>query len=753
MVTWRHEISGSFGTVKTALLTAWSAAILAVFTLAPAHQFAPATLADFFNPGPIIAQSLADEWLMKLTDILALLLVGASILGAGTLVARIISKRTGTIRAFLLGLAPVALLGLGLGLAGLWMKGVLLAVSLLSASALIIHRPGFTMPGRGILLALLPCLISLPGALVPEFAFDSVRYHLALPGLYLHEHRIFHVERFLFSGFPSSMEMLYGFCLSAGTEGTAKLLCWSFLPLTGAVLFGLLSILQSGNLAILLTASFCAMPFMGSLAVFSNVDLPLMAVEFAAIACIWKSVSSSGPGLWLSAGWLFGTAMGFKYLGLFAFAGAVAAIPFAGKANIRPLLTRTAPLAFAIPLAWLAKNLLLTGNPVFPYAGGLFGTFDIEGETINRHLAYASDWSAGHPAWSAWAQLFPVALARGTYDGLSEALSPVIFLLPALVLLFLPARGPQRWLAVLCAFMWMVWAASGGGIFRFLAPFYPCAFLLVGVVLWRTGLPQRPAFIVLALSLAVQLPPLISSQYLLSFAPVRSALGFESRGQFLDRVLPPPGRYFPAIRQAASVARPGRLLVLGDPKAYYTPGRSRTEFEFAPNLLLHLSATSGSAGRMQLRLKQAGISAVLYRAEAGVSQAKMCDCIPGTAGTLERFQRFWAEYMEPAWLEEYPKENNYYQCYRLREKPGKLALMKSELWFNLPGTENLTQDADHALDAGNRQEAVKLAQALVERYPDFAPALYRILLTSPGTAGASRAGRKMADLGWGELGK
>jgi hypothetical protein len=739
--------------VKTALLAAWSAVILAVYLLAPAHRFVAAELAAFFNPGPLLAQSLAGELLQKMSDAFAFLLVGASILGAGTLAARIISGRTGPVRAFFLGLAPAALFGLGLGLVGLWEKGVLASAAALGAASLLVHRPKFSLPSRGLLFALLPCLICLPGALVPEYAFDSVRYHLALPGLYLHEHKIFHVGRFLFSGFPSSMEMLYGFCLATGSEGTAKLLNWSFLPLSGTILYGLLALLLSGPLAVLLTASFCSMPFMGSLAVFSNVDLPMMAVEFMALACIWKSLASPGQGRWFSAGWLFGTAMGMKYLGLYAFAGALFAIPLAGLAPLRPLLTRAFPFAFGLPLAWLAKNFFLTGNPVFPYLGKFFGTFDIEAETIRRHLAYAADWASGHPAWSAWAQVFPVALAKGTYDGLTEALSPVIFLLPALAVLSFPPRGPRRWLLFFCAILWTIWATAGGGIFRFLVPFYPASFLLAGALAAGAGLATRPVAAILGLSLLAQLPILITSQYRLGFAPMGSATGFEARGIFLDRVLPPARRYFTAIRQGVRTARPGTLLVLGDPKSYYAPGRCRTEFEFAPPLLLHLSATSDSPRRIRLRLRQAGITAALYRAEAAVSQSRMCDCIPVTTGTLELYQRFWEEYMEPAWVEEYPKENNYYQCYRVREKPGKLALLNSDLWFNLPGTEILTSDADHALVAGNRKEAATMARQTAARHPNFAPALYRVVLCSPGTAEASRAKKRMAELGWGELGR
>ena len=739
--------------MKNLMLAVWSVIILVIFFQSPAHQFSPAELAAFFLPGPVIAQSVAGEWIQKMTDSLALLVVGSAILGAGTLVARLISGRAGLLRTLFFGIAPIALSGLGLGLTGLWFKGVLGLVALCSASILLIRRPKFTVPSRYALIALIPCLLSLPGALVPEIAFDSLRYHLALPQLYLHEHRIFHVERFLFSGFPASMEMLYGFCLSVGSEGTAKLLNWSFLPLTGAMLYGLISPLLSGPLAVLLTATFCAQPFLGSLAVFSNVDLPMMAVEFAGFICIWKSLSPTGSRLWLSAGWLFGTAMGIKYLGLFALAGAVIAIPLASRGFIRPLLTRTMPLALAIPAAWLAKNLLMTGNPLFPYMSGIFGSFDIEADTLRRHLAYAVDWSTSHPAWSAWAQVFPIALARGTYDGLSEALSPVIFILPMLAVLFFPPKGSHRWLLYVCVLLWAVWSTSGGGIFRFLVPFYPCAFLLAGIMLNQAGLPPKALTATLALSLLVQIPPLITSQYRLSHAPMGTALGMESGRKFLDRVLPPAERYFPAMKQASVVAGPGRLQVLGDPKAYYTAIRCRTEFEFAPPLFLHLASISESPARMRLRLKQAGITAVLYRAEAAVSQSKMCDCLPITGGTLERYQQFWAEYMEPAWVVEYPKENNYYQCYRLRDKPGKLALEKSELWFNLPGTEILTGPADHALADGKNKEASELAHELALRYPNFAPALYRVVLTSPRTPDASRARKKMARLGWGELGR
>jgi len=739
--------------MKARLLAAWSAVILLVFIASPAHRLSPAELVSYFLPGEATAQSVAGEWLMKMADALSCLLVGTAILGTGTAVSRILAGQAPLLRSWFLGLAPLALTGLGLGLTGLWIKGVLIAVAAVSAATLAFQRPKSGMPARGAFIAILPCLLSLPGALAPEIAFDSLRYHLALPNLFLFEHRIFHVERFLFSAFPSSMEMLYGFCLSLGSEGAAKMLDWTFLPISGYLLYGLVQPILPARPAILLTACFCAMPFLGSLAVFSNVDLPLMAVELAAFSCVWSSLNRKAAGLWLSAGWLFGTAMGFKYLGLFALAGAVLALPLAGTGFIRPFLVRTLPLALVLPGAWLAKNILMTGNPVFPYLANLFSSFDVEAETIQRHLAYAANWGAEHPLWSAWVTVFPIALSRGTYDGLSEALSPVIFLLSALAVLYFPSQGSRRWLLFVCAILWTVWASAGGGIFRFLVPFYPCAFLLAAILISQASQPTRPLAIALSLFLAAQIPPLLASQYRLSFAPMGAALGMESRKSFLDRVLPPAGRYFPAMKQADIAAKPGRLLVLGDPKAYYAGVRCRTEFEFAPPLLLHLSAISGNSGRMRIRLKQAGIRAVLYRAEAAVSAARMCDCIPARLGTLERYQRFWAEYMEPAWSGEYPAENNYYQCYRLRDKPGRLDLPKSELWFNLPGTENLTGDADRALAKGKTKEAAELARMLASRYPDFAPALYRVVLTAPESADASRARRKLGKLGWGELGE
>lgn len=744
-------MNGPLRRLAPLVLAAWTGLVLFEYAASPSHAFNFRELARFVVPlhGVLSLESAARVWTRRAQDAAAWALVNAGTLGAGILAARLLGSGNSLLRAWFLGLAPMSLLGLGLGLAGLFSPPLLgAAAAALAAAAAFRRRPRLPRLPPGAPVALLPCLLALPAALAPEFAFDSVRYHLALPHLYLGAHRIFHVDRFLFSGFPSGTEMLYGFCLGTGSEGTAKLLCWQFLPMAALALYGALLPALTRLTAILLVSCFSAMPFLGSMAAFSNADLPRLAVEFAAVACLWESFGTPPRKLWLSAGWLFGTAMGMKYLGIFPFACALLAIPAAGR-TAAPLLVRSLPVAFVCTAAWLAKDWLMTGNPVFPYLAGIAGSLGIEPETLERHLRYAADWRAAHPPWSAWAQAVPLALSHGTYNGLSEALSPALFIALGFIP-FASLREPrERWLVALTSLLWAAWAWQGGGIFRFLAPFYPAAFLACGVLASRTPVPRRAVDLTFALSLAVQLPLVASTQYLLA-DPAGSLVGVETRADYLNRVLPPAGRYLPAMARACADAGGGRLLVLGDPKAYYAPCRCVTEFEFAPPLLLHLAAASPDPARMRVRLRQAGITAALYRAEAGASAARMCDCLPAEAA-LERYERFWAAWMEPAWTDEHVSEGSFYQCFRLRNRPGRFVPPASELWFNLPGTEHATQDIDHLVDAGKFAEARKMARELAARHPGLAVAWYRLLLASPGTADAARARAKMAELGYGAL--
>jgi hypothetical protein len=581
-----------------------------------------------------------------------------------------------------------------------------------------------------------------------------LRYHLALPDLYLREGRVILPERFLFASYPGGAEMLYAPALALGGTIAPRLLHWLAFLASTALLHGALAARLPRLPAALLAAAYAATPFLSVHAAAAGVDHFVIALSLAGTLAVLDALEGRGGGrAWRRAGWMFGSTCAIKYLGAYAAGCAALALVLARPRELRGRLRAASaalPWFALVPAAWGAKNWLFQANPLSPY---VFGHREMEPDTFRLHLRWAADWAAAHPWWRAWADLIPVALTRGIYDGLAEALSPAFFLAPALaVLAARPSSPADRWLLWLCAALWAVWAHRGGGIFRYLAPLYPATVLLAGRRAAAAAVPPRAAAGFLAGAMAVQLPLLLAA-HARQYGAAAVLLGCETPRAYLARVLPPSGRYLSAMARACGAAGGGRLYVLGDPKAFYAPCRCRTEFEFAPPLVVSLAAESPDPRRMAIRLRQRGVGAVLYRAEGAVSVARMSGTRPA-GGALERLQAFWASWAEPVWVEERVAENVFYHLYRLRQEPGPFRPPASALWWAPPGAELVTQEVDRALDAGRNREALDAALALAAAEPGYAPAWHRAALAA-GRLGEpavrARAKSRLAALGFERL--
>jgi len=719
------------------LLGLWMTLVVLNYAVAPGHHASLDDLTGFFLPrhGAFSLQTLVDSWRSRGHALAGWLALNAGIAGAGAVAGGWLGFRRMDVRSWLMGLAPVSLLLLGLGLCGLMLHGALAFVLAGSAVGLWPGRRRWRWPGRDAWLAAAPCLIALPAALAPEIVFDALRYHLALPDLYLRDHRVHLVERFLFASYPQGMEMLFAPALAFGTVVTAKLLAWQTFPLAAMMLQEALARWLTRWPCQALCLGFTAMPFLSVHAATAGVDLPVISLELAGFLLLAKAAAGSRSARHTAlAGWLFGTAFGLKYLAAFAFAAALISLLVAAPGAFLGVLGGTLPWVVALSASWGAKNFLLTGNPAYPYG---LGHWQLEPETFRRHLQWAADWRQTHPWWSAWVALVPVSLTRGIYDALGEALAPAMFFVVALAAA--AARPLERsarfWLA-LCGLLWTIWIVAAGGIYRYLAPLYPAVLITVGVLLPRLrGIAPRAVTAALLLGAGVQVAPLLTAQYR-SASAAGVLLGWESERDYLARVIPPGGRYLPAMARACEAAGSGRLLVLGDPKTFYAPGRCVTEFEFAPTLLFRLAEDTASADRLRIGLRQRDITAALYRVEGMISMGAMSGAtLHGPA--LARYQTFWGRWMQWVWTDEHPSENVFYQCAAVRRVPGQIVRPVSGLRFALPGLEALTQELDHALEAHRPGAALQMALELVRREPDYAAGWLR-LREAARAAGAAR---------------
>ncbi len=256
--------------------------------------------------------------------------------------------------------------------------------------------------------------LSLLTALAPPLQFDALVYHLTLPKAYLQAGRIIYVPQLMFSGMPQLIEMLYAAVMALwGGAEAAAVLGW------GIGVFALMGLWAFLHLRFGTRAAWAAVA--ATLAGFTFADaLSWAYVDWATflwgiailIALDFWAETEKKKYLFLTgafAGFAFGTKYTAGIAVLFAFV-AVAWISFRRGGARRSLkdLAHFSLLAALVAAPWALKNLLWTGNPIYPL---LFPS----GAMDSWRLAY---YNGGAP-WGSWQGLliFPWQVTIWGVDG------------------------------------------------------------------------------------------------------------------------------------------------------------------------------------------------------------------------------------------------------------------------------------------------------------------------------------------------
>ncbi len=334
-------------------------------------------------------------------------------LGLGQMIAAALRFETPTtatryVVATALGMGALSLLVLGLGMAGVMNRGIWIAIiAALDGIAIWMavrqYRTASTLDGAAETsssmmrwIALLPALFLAfgilaaampPGILWPAegSGYDVLEYHLGAPRDYFDAGRIAYLPDNIYSNFPFNVEMLY--LLSMMLHGdpvravyTAKIL---------NLLLGVLAVLAiwragarvSGDTGIAAAVLAGCVPFLVYLSGVAYVENGMLFFASAAmlVALGLRDRSDGVLRPSLIAGLLAGFAAGCKYTALPMIAAPL--VVFAVIEAFRSKTSRVSPLVmlFGTILAlapWLTKNLVATGNPVFPLASRWFGYSD-----------------------------------------------------------------------------------------------------------------------------------------------------------------------------------------------------------------------------------------------------------------------------------------------------------------------------------------------------------------------------------------
>jgi hypothetical protein len=406
-------------------------------------------------------------------------------------------------------------------------------------------------------------LFALPFLVAPPIGRDTLVYHLEVPRQYLAAGGLTDLPANVYSYFPMGIEMLYIPVLSAFSAGAARLVHFGFLLLT------LLGIVEYTRLAQpvrsvimvlpLLLLAFAMIPTLFLNATSAYIDTGWMFFAFIALAGLDYYYRTNRRTLLMPAGIAAVFMLAVKYTSVYLILVMVLTVLLLRLVVKSPIpfdrrwLTITV-LGFLVMAApYYLRNLVATGDPVFPFLTGMMPVHT-PFWSAEQQQAFWGFLSRYGPGWlSSWLYPLNILVAAvnwrlhdpALFDGV---LGPIIFLVPlGLLGGKTPLRRRNLFLLVVTAAYVVVWGVSIRQI-RFLLPILPA----VGIIaLFSSAWLQENARRLWSLLLALALGGIFLFNVLVIVPESRRfpywdmLAGTMAPEEFLARSLPVyPSQYF-----------------------------------------------------------------------------------------------------------------------------------------------------------------------------------------------------------------
>ncbi|MBI2358531.1 MAG: hypothetical protein HYV04_06430, partial [Deltaproteobacteria bacterium] len=520
----------------------------------------------------------------------------------------------------------------------------------------------------GVFLWLASFLILVFAALLgflPPTARDELAHHLALPRLYAGAGRIFEVPFALYSYYPMLLDMLYVPWVQWGWDSVPKLIHGLFGLLTGLLVYAYLARRLNPVYGLVGFSLFVSMPAVLRLSHWAYVDLGVAFYSAAALLCLLQWIEGRerrmANGEWRMANgersipnpqfvmrnsfrnpqsairnfqfpWLVlaglcaGFAVATKPNGLLALLllFLLLLLVLAREADRKPKkFARDAALflGFALlpAIPWWLRNLLWTGNPLFPFFTSLFGGGSGGGGGgggsaglgifAQRELLYGESW--WEIAVLPWRVFFVGQDDQPQYfDGV---LNPML-------ILFLPWAFKGKWLEekkllfgfALLYFLYALFLTELR--IRYILPIVPPLVILLVYSVHNIYLRiARPLVLFGVLVLLLALNGIYFANHLRSVSPAAYLLGRESRESYLARML----AEYPAI-QYINGRLPGTakiyFLFIGRRVYYCERAYFHDQGEY-PAFFLRLIRNAQRGEDVEVGLREKGITHLFLRVD------------------------------------------------------------------------------------------------------------------------------------------
>jgi hypothetical protein len=252
------------------------------------------------------------------------------------------------------------------------------------------------------------CILALVGALTPPVARDSLVYHLALPKQYLVSGQWLEVPHNIYSYFPGLTEAIYTLVLGLGSQ-YPSLIHFGFGIACLAATYELGRILGlRKNIILVCILALLATPTFFLEMTWSYVDLATTFFWILTVLAFLRWTEEKKTYWLMMLGFSMGAAYGCKYTSLILFLvvplGILVELWFVRTIKVHQIVKSVCmPISIVLLVSspWWLKNIILTGNPFFPFFWDLFPS-------------YSSEWDAERT------NLYNILLAR--YGGIDKQL-------------------------------------------------------------------------------------------------------------------------------------------------------------------------------------------------------------------------------------------------------------------------------------------------------------------------------------------
>jgi len=348
-----------------------------------------------------------------------------------------------------------------------------------------------TIERMAILVSFLMFMFILLSVFLPPLDYDVTEYHLGAPHQYLQAGRVVYLPGNVYSNFPFNIEMLYFFSLmlfkgSFGGAYVAKLVNLSFAVLTALVTFKIGEKFFSRNVGILAAAIYMTTPWVFIVSTKAYVTngwtfyLTLALLAFLSYIRGEKQVKYL-----VLAGISAGLACGCKYPSV-----VYVVIPVCIGLIINNLLSKSrlgkiagelvifGAVSVLVFSPWMVKNVVYTGNPVYPL---MYSSFGGKGWDELKDARWKKAHSPGSMSLSDISSVVAALFYAREYNdfgGKRNFSILIIFFIPILIFIERDKRKYMFCLLGFSIYVLGVWIFLTHRIGRFMVPAFPALALL-----------------------------------------------------------------------------------------------------------------------------------------------------------------------------------------------------------------------------------------------------------------------------------